>query len=79
MSQRKIVGQNIRAFRAEKNLTQEKLAVKSKISYEYLNRLENGRVNVSLDTLVKIAKALGVKPSVLLEPEGYLQDRKIKE
>jgi transcriptional regulator with XRE-family HTH domain len=61
VSQRKTVGYNIRRIRNERGWTQEKLSIRSKLSYEYVNRLENGRVNVSLDTLEKIAKCLNVQ------------------
>jgi transcriptional regulator with XRE-family HTH domain len=71
VSQRKTVGRNIRKVRIEKSWTQEKLATRSKLTYEYINRLENGRVNVSLDTLVRIAKALKIEPHLLLIPESY--------
>lgn len=45
--------------------------MKSKLSSDYLSRLELGKENISILTLEKIAKVLGVKPSLLLEPEAY--------
>lgn len=58
---RRIVGQKIRAYRKQAGLTQEKLAEKASLSYKYLGELERGCVNVSLDSLMRIAKALKVK------------------
>ena len=58
---RKIVGQKIRAFRKQAGLSQEKLAEKASLSYKYLGEVERGYVNVSLDSLMRIAKALKVK------------------
>jgi len=65
------VSTNIKYFRKSANLTQEALGVKSKLSSDYLSRLELGKENISILTLEKIAKVLGVKPSLLLEPEAY--------
>ncbi len=58
MNYKKTVGENIRALRIAKGWTQEKLAVRCELSFEYVNRLENGHVNVSVGTLLKISKAL---------------------
>ncbi len=48
-------------------MTQEVLARKAKISLGYLARLEIGRHDPKLSTLVKIARALGVPVTELLE------------
>ena len=58
---RRIVGQKIRAYRKQAGLSQEKLAEKASLSYKYLGEVERGDVNVSLDSLMRIAKALKVK------------------
>jgi len=42
-------------------LSQEKLAEKADLSYKYLGEVERGQVNISLDSLTRIAKALGVR------------------
>jgi transcriptional regulator with XRE-family HTH domain len=67
MSYRKTIGFNIRRIRNQRGLTQEALAAKSKLSYEFVNRLENGRVNVSIDALERIAKSLKVRLNDFLE------------
>jgi len=43
------------------------------MSNVYISRIEAGDFAVSIDTLARIAKALGVKPNVLLEPEAFRQ------
>ena len=58
---RRIVGQKIRAYRKQAGLSQEKLAEKASLSYKYLGEVERGCVNVSLDSLMRIAKALKIK------------------
>jgi transcriptional regulator with XRE-family HTH domain len=57
-SYRRVVGQNIRARRKRAGLTQEQLAEKADLTYKYLGEVERGCVNVSLDSLMRIAKAL---------------------
>lgn len=58
MNYKSIIGGNIRKVRLEQGWTQEKLAIRSQVTYEYINRLENGKMNVSIETLLRIAKAL---------------------
>jgi transcriptional regulator with XRE-family HTH domain len=58
---RRIVGQNIRSYRKQAGLSQEKLAEKASLSYKYLGEVERGYVNVSLDSLMRLAKSLKVK------------------
>ena len=58
---RRIVGEKIRACRQQKGLTQEKLAEKSDLHHNFIGEVERGNMNVSLDALVKIAKALSIR------------------
>jgi transcriptional regulator with XRE-family HTH domain len=58
---RKDVGRRIRSLREAGSLTQEELGEKAGLNYKFIGELERGRVNVSLDSLVKIAEALEVK------------------
>ena len=52
---------NIKKFRNKKGWSQEKLAREADISYQTLIKIEQGRIkNPKLQTLVKLAKALGV-------------------
>ncbi len=60
-SARKAIGKKIREIRKAKGLTQEKLGDKASLSYKFIGELERGNVNVSLDSLVSISKALGVQ------------------
>jgi transcriptional regulator with XRE-family HTH domain len=55
---RRIVGQNIRSYRKQACLSQERLAEKADLSYKYVGEVERGQENISLDALVRIAKAL---------------------
>ena len=58
----------IRELRERKNLTQEELAKRAKVTRSHLSLLEAGhRKNPSLDVLKRLAKALGVPVAELLE------------
>ena len=58
----------IKKLRAAQDLTQEQLAKKAGVTQAYVALLEAGqRKNPSLPTLKKLAKALGVNVTALLE------------
>lgn len=52
------LGTIVKAWRIYKNMKQRELAVLIRKRREYISRLENGRVNPDILTLVKIAQAL---------------------
>ncbi len=54
------MGQKIRLHRKQAQMSQEKLAEKADLSYKYVGEVERGCVNISLDSLVRIAKALKI-------------------
>jgi transcriptional regulator with XRE-family HTH domain len=58
----------MRDLRDRAKLTQEELAKRAKVSRSYLAALEAGhRKNPSIDTLKRLARALGVPVTELLE------------
>ena len=65
-TQRRLV-MKIKQLREQKGWTQEVLAEKAGLSWGYIARLEIGRHDPSLSTLVKLAKALKVKVGRLVE------------
>ena len=54
-------------LRKEQGISQYNLAIKANITFRYLSDIENGKRNLSLNILEKIAIALGVKVSKVLE------------
>lgn len=54
------VGQQIQKLRESKGLSQQDLAAKCNFEKSNMSRLEAGRVNPTLSTLEKVAKALEV-------------------
>lgn len=59
----------IKETRKKKKISQEKLAKLAKVDRSALSYIETGKSCPSLRTLQKLAKALGVKVSELLEEE----------
>jgi transcriptional regulator with XRE-family HTH domain len=58
----------VRTLREERGITQVVLARNAKIAQPYLTQIEQGkRKNPSLDVLKRLAKALGVPVTELLE------------
>jgi transcriptional regulator with XRE-family HTH domain len=66
---RRILSQNLRRLRKLAGLSQEALAEKAGMHRTYVGSVERGERNVSLDQIAKLARALGVSPSQLLENE----------
>jgi len=61
------MGQRIKHLRKHRGLSQYALAKKAAISREYINKLEAGRYDPTVGTLTRLAKALGVPVTELLE------------
>jgi transcriptional regulator with XRE-family HTH domain len=59
------VGKTIRQLRSAKGWTQEELAEKAGLHPTYIGGIERGERNVSLDNLIKLARALREHPSAL--------------
>ena len=53
-------GQRVRYLRKLKNISQEELAFRARLHKNYICDIENGRRNVSLKAIAKIAKGLDV-------------------
>lgn len=60
MDAKRIIGRLVRRLRESKGLTQDQVATKTGISYQFLSGLENGRENFSIDVLESLSKTLGV-------------------
>ena len=59
-SLKEFVAKQIRHLRLEKGLTQEYLAEKAELGFNYIYRLESKQLNVTVDTIEKIMKALEI-------------------
>jgi transcriptional regulator with XRE-family HTH domain len=64
------LGRTARRLRESQNLTLADVARRADISSAMLSRLETGRVSPSLETIVALARTLGVTPSALMQRVG---------
>ncbi|OLC17269.1 MAG: hypothetical protein AUH29_02485 [Candidatus Rokubacteria bacterium 13_1_40CM_69_27] len=68
------LGERIRALRGERGLPQRQLAEKAELTPSMVSQIESGRLTPSLNTLRKLADALGVTIAALFDgqPTGSL-------
>ena len=67
----KFFGQVLQQIRKERGLSQEELGFESGYHRTYISQLERGKKSPSLQTIFKLAKALKVEPSEIVE---HIQD-----
>jgi transcriptional regulator with XRE-family HTH domain len=60
-------GKTLKSRRCSSNLSQEQLGLKSGLSRPYISELELGKKDPSLFTIFKLANALELKSSVLID------------
>ena len=73
---RELLGSNIRAYRKNSGISQEKLAEMADMATNYLGLIENGKKFPSADIIERIAAALGKDPSALFTLAPIQQDWK---
>ena len=61
------LGDNVRKIRKDRGLSQEQLALQADIDRSYISQLERDTRNVAFENILKIARALGVSLSHLVE------------
>jgi HTH-type transcriptional regulator / antitoxin HipB len=62
------VGRRVAELRLAAGLTQEELAEALAVSVKYVQRVERGRDNLTLDSMVKLVNALGARMADLHVP-----------
>lgn len=53
-----LFGQNLRVARVRQNKTQAELAEAAGLTPQYVSKIEDGKINVTLDTMKKLATVL---------------------
>lgn len=66
MTLRQIFRKNVKYYRRQLKISQEKLAELSDLSTNYIGEIERTNRKVTIDTVEKIAKGLNIDPSLLL-------------
>ena len=62
-----VFGKILKSKRQSINLSQEQIGLKSRLSRSYISDLEMDKKDPSLFTIFKLASALQLKPSVLID------------
>lgn len=65
----KQIGERIRKYRIEKRISQQDLAELSKLSPPHISNIEQGKVNCSITSFVKILSALDISADAILRPD----------
>ncbi len=68
------VGQRIRNYRIQQQLSQEELAERCGLHPTYIGQIERGEKNATLESICKIASGLAISLSVLFEKIDELED-----
>ena len=69
-------GKSLRKRRLEKLLTHEVLALESNLSRAYISDIEMGKKDPSLFTVFKLASALQLRPSALIDEIEIMLENK---
>jgi len=73
------VGRRIKELRQRRNLSQQDVADTIEMFASNYARIERGKINVTLGSLIKIANVFGVKLAVLFEPAAPTLPKKIPQ
>jgi transcriptional regulator with XRE-family HTH domain len=65
------IGLNIRFYREEKNISQQDLAAACNFEKSNMSRIEAGRTNLTIGTLLKICDVLDVKLVDLVDLDNF--------
>jgi len=76
---REFVAKQIRLLRLKNGMTQEYLAEKADLGFNYIYRLENKQLNVKLETIEKIIQALEVDMNTFFNIENQNQSRELSQ
>ena len=69
------IGANIRKLRDEKKITQQDLAASCNFEKSNMSRIEAGRTNLTIGTLLKICEALQIKLTDVVDMENSFERR----
>jgi transcriptional regulator with XRE-family HTH domain len=59
-------GARVRRYRKQRGLSQEKLGFEAGVHRTFVGAVERGEVNISIINVLRLARALGRDPSVLV-------------
>lgn len=62
-----MLGDELRKARQQAGWTQEKLAARAGMDRAYISEIERGKVSLSVDRLLRICKAMGVRAALIVD------------
>lgn len=71
---RRLLAFNIRRYRASLGVSQEQLGELTGLHRTYISNVERAQLNVTLESLDALARALGVGAHQLLEPDSHVPE-----
>ena len=77
MDIREVFARNLRKARSAKGLSQETLAHEANIDRTYVSALERSEYSATIDMVAKLANALGVDASALLQRPAKRRQRSV--
>lgn len=76
----KAIGRKIQFIREKRGLTQEQMEERTGVNTKYISAIERGQKNVTVRTLEKIAKGLGVELyELFLLPQDLASEKAAKK
>jgi transcriptional regulator with XRE-family HTH domain len=60
-------GKNFKRIRIKKGMSQGAIARSLGVGRSFITNIENGKTNLTLATIIRLAKALGITPDKLLK------------
>jgi transcriptional regulator with XRE-family HTH domain len=67
MNESKKLGQSLKRIRTAKSISQGDIARTLRVNRSYISNVENGKMNPTLATISKLARAIGVSADELLK------------
>lgn len=71
MPSKQELGERIKRFRLERNLTLKEVELKAKVSATHVSEIERGMTSPTVGALTRIARALGTEPAYFLRNSAY--------
>ncbi|NHA02515.1 helix-turn-helix transcriptional regulator [Mucilaginibacter sp. HC2] len=66
-----VFGKHLKTLRLAKKLTYRKMALLCNIDYSDIQKIESGKINITILTLRELAKALQLAPKDLIDFPGF--------
>jgi len=60
-------GENLQKIRNSKGLSLRALAARCDVDDSKISKIENGKYNIVLSTIIELAKGLGIEPKELMD------------